>query len=183
MKLDLRHAKARLYGMAIAILVGVAFVLVSIEVFAGVPVQMSSGNSNPLGGKTTSPAQIRAIVRQARDSWVNGNADAFAALFTSDGELIVPGQKWVGREAIRKAAADFATYASNVKIDIRQIIIEGDAEGGSLRDRRAAVEWYWEDTEKASGRRNRADDAIMADFVAGKIKRWREYIDEKVSSE
>jgi len=178
MKLGLHQAKARLSRVALAILVGVVIVLASIEVFAGIPVQMSSGNSNPAGGKTTSPEQIRAIVRQAKDSWVNGDADAFAALFTPDGELIVPGQRWVGRDAIRKAAADFANYASNVKIDIRQIIIEGN---------RAAVEWYWEDTEKASGRRNRADDAIIADFVAGKIKRWREYIDSetpgKVSSE
>lgn len=174
MKLDLRHAKARLYGVAFAILVGIAIVLISIEVFAGIPThiptQMSLSNSSAAGGKATSPEQIRTIVRQARDSWVNGDADAFAALFTPDGELIVPGQKWVGKDAIRKAAADFTTYASNVKIDIRQIIIEGD---------RAAVEWYWEDTEKASGRRNRADDAIIADFVAGKIKRWREYIDSK----
>lgn len=179
MKIELRHARAKLlYGAMLAILIGVAVILASIEVFAGTPVQMSSGNSNLVGGKTTSPAKIQAIVRQARDSWVNGDADAFAALFTADGELIVPGQKWVGKAAIRKAAVDFATYASNVKIDIRQIIIEGD---------RAAIEWYWEDTEKATSRRNRADDAIIADFVAGKIKRWREYIDsktpEKVSSE
>lgn len=191
MKIDLRHAKARLYGATLAILVGMAIVLVSIEVFASIPAripaQMNVNNFSPAGRKTTSPEQIRTIVRQARDSWVNGDADAFAALFTPNGELIVPGQKWVGRAAIRKAAVDFATYASNVKIDIRQIIIEGDAEGASLRDHRAAVEWYWEDTEKATGRRNRADDAIIADFVAGKIKRWREYIDsktpEKVSSE
>jgi uncharacterized protein (TIGR02246 family) len=170
MKLGLHQAKAKLYRVVLAILVGVAIVLVSIEVFAGIPAQMSLANFSPAEGKTTSPEQIRAIVRQARDSWVNGNADAFAALFTPDGEFIVPGQKWVGREAIRKAAADFATYASNVKIDIRQIIVEGDG---------AAVEWYWEDTEKATGRRNRADDAIIADFAAGKIKRWREYIDSK----
>jgi uncharacterized protein (TIGR02246 family) len=170
MKLGLHQAKARLGRVALAILVGIAIVLVSMKAFASTPTQMSLSDSSPPGGKTTSPEQIRAIVRQARDSWVNGNADAFAALFTSDGEFIVPGQKWVGREAIRKAAADFATYASIVKIDIRQTIVEGD---------RAAIEWYWEDTEKASGRRNRADDAIIADFTAGKIKRWREYIDSK----
>jgi len=181
MKIDLHQVRVKSYRVAlaklsrgIAILVGVAIVLVSIEVFASIPAripaQMSLSNSNPVGGKSTSPEQIQAMVRQARDSWVNGDADAFAALFTSDGEVIVPGKQWVGRDAIRKAAADFATYASNVKIDIRQIIIEGD---------RAAIEWYWEDTEKATGRRNRADDAIIADFVAGKIKRWREYIDSK----
>ncbi|WP_347276480.1 SgcJ/EcaC family oxidoreductase [Chroococcidiopsis sp [FACHB-1243]] len=164
-----RVALAKL-SRRIVILVAVGIFFASIEVFAGIPKQMNVNRSSPVGGKNTSPEQIRTIVRQARDSWVNGDADAFAALFTPDGELIVPGQKWVGRAAIRKAAADFATYASNVKIDIRQIIIEGN---------RAAVEWYWEDTEKASGRRNRADDAIIADFVAGKIKRWREYIDSK----
>lgn len=177
-QIGLHQVKARSRKVVLAILVGVAIVLVSMKAFASTPTQMSLSDSSPIAGKTTSPEQIWAIVRQARDSWINGNADAFAALFTPDGEFIVPGQKWVGREAIRKAAADFATYASNVKIDLRQTIVEGD---------RAAVEWYWEDTEKATGRRNRADDAIIADFVAGKIKRWREYIDsktpEKVSSE
>lgn len=112
--------------------------------------------------------EIRSIVQQAKNAWETGNADEFASLFASDGEFCVPGNRWVGQEAIRQVAADFALQSSDVKIEIRRIILEGD---------RAVVEWYWEDTENATGHRNQADDAIVIDFAAGQIRRWREYID------
>ncbi len=91
----------------------------------------------------------------------------FASLFLPDGEFIVPNNRWVGTEKIRQVAADFATDYE-VKIEIRRIIVE---------DERAVVEWYWSDTQKATGKCNQADDAIVVDFRAGKISRWREYID------
>ncbi len=118
------------------------------------------------------PEDMRSIVRQAADAWITGNADAFAALFTPNGEFIVPGQKWVGQDAIRQATAEFARDYSQVKIEIRQIITEGN---------RAMVEWQWEDVQKASGRRSKADDAISIDFIDGKISRWREYIDAEIT--
>jgi uncharacterized protein (TIGR02246 family) len=120
------------------------------------------------------PEEIHALIQQARDAWVNGDADAFANLFTPDGELIVPGNRWVGPEAIREVAASFAAGASDVKIEIRRILVMGN---------QAVVEWYWEDTEKASGRRNRADDAIVVDFTGGRIQRWREYIDAQTPTQ
>ncbi|MBF2021815.1 MAG: SgcJ/EcaC family oxidoreductase [Hydrococcus sp. C42_A2020_068] len=113
------------------------------------------------------PEEIRATIEQAREAWVKGDAEAFASLFSPDGEFIVPGNRWVGREAIRQVAADFFASHSSVRIDIKQIIIEGD---------RAAVEWYWEEKNQ-EGRLNRADDAILVDFQAGQIVRFREYID------
>jgi len=111
--------------------------------------------------------QCRSIIQQAAEAWITGNADSFASLFLPDGEFIVPNNRWVGTEKIRQVAADFATDYE-VKIEIRRIIVE---------DERAVVEWYWSDTEKATGKCNQAEDAIVVDFRVGKISRWREYID------
>lgn len=112
--------------------------------------------------------EIRTLIEKARDAWVAQNADAIAQLFTPDGELIVPGQKWQGQARIRQEVSRFAQQYSNVKIEIRRII---------FKDNQAVVEWYYEDTEKATGRRNKADDVIVIDFKNGRISRWREYFD------
>lgn len=114
------------------------------------------------------PQEIRLIIQQARNAWEQGNTDAFASLFASNGEFCVPGNRWVGQEVIRQIAADFSIRSSDVKVEIRRIIVEGN---------QAVVEWYWEDTENATGHRNRADDVIVIDFEEGRIRRWREYID------
>lgn len=117
------------------------------------------------------PNQIRSIIQQAAEAWMTGNGDAFAALFLPDGEFIVPNNCWVGSEQIKQVAANFAANYE-VKIEIRRIIVEEDL---------AVVEWYWEDTEKATGQCNQADDAIVVDFKLGQFSRWREYIDASSS--
>ena len=111
--------------------------------------------------------EVRSIVQQAATAWRIGDADAFANLFTSNGLFIVPGNRWVGPNKIRQVSAEF-TATHSVKIEVQQILIEGD---------RAVVEWFWEDTEKATGRHQKAEDAIAIDLKDGKISRWREYID------
>lgn len=116
------------------------------------------------------PEAIRAIIEQAREAWISGDADGFASLFTPDGEFIVPGKHWRSRSAIREVLAGFAERYSSIHIDIRRIIVDGD---------QAVVEWYWEDTKNETGIRHRADDAIVVDFKDGRISRWREYIDTK----
>jgi uncharacterized protein (TIGR02246 family) len=113
---------------------------------------------------------MRTLIEQARNAWVARDADALAQMFTPDGELIVPGQRWQGQAKIREEVTRFAQQYSDVKIVIRRIIVE---------DNQAAVEWYYEDTEKATGLRNKADDAIVIDFKDGRISRWREYFDTK----
>ncbi|ARV57720.1 DUF4440 domain-containing protein [Nostocales cyanobacterium HT-58-2] len=113
---------------------------------------------------------IRTLIEQARYAWVTQDADALIQLFTLDGELIVPGKRWQGREKIREEVTQFAQQSSDVTIEIQRIIIEGN---------QTVVEWYYEDTEKASGHRNKADDVIVVDFKEGQIIRWREYIDTK----
>ncbi|MBH8556404.1 nuclear transport factor 2 family protein [Nostocaceae cyanobacterium CENA357] len=114
--------------------------------------------------------EIRTLIEKARYAWASQDADALAQIFTADGEIIVPGQKWRGQAKIREEITNFAQQYSNVKIEIRRVLIENN---------QAAVEWYYEDTEKATGRRNKADDVIVIDFQDGCISRWREYFDTK----
>ncbi len=114
------------------------------------------------------PEDIRIAIAQARDAWIARDAEALAALFAPDGEIIVPGQRWQGQERIRQEVAHFAQQYSDVRIEIRQIIVDGD---------RAVVDWYYEDTENATGHRNKADDVIVISFKEGRINRWREYFD------
>lgn len=115
-------------------------------------------------------AEIQNLIEQAKAAWVARDADALVQLFTPNGEIVVPGQRWQGHDRIYAEVTKFAQQHSDVKIEIRQIIIEGD---------RAAVEWIYEDTETATGIHNRVEDAIIVDFEFGRISRWREYFDTK----
>lgn len=114
--------------------------------------------------------EMRVLIEQARDAWIARDADALTQLFTPNGELIVPGQRWQGQAKIREEVTRFSQQYSDVKIDIRRIIV---------KDNQAAIEWHYEDTEKVTGLRSKADDAIIVDFKNGRISRWREYFDTK----
>jgi uncharacterized protein (TIGR02246 family) len=114
------------------------------------------------------PQEIRALVELAQNAWIARDADALAQLFTPNGELIVPGQRWQGQAKIREEVAKFAGQYTDVKITIHRTIFEGN---------RAAVEWHYEDTETATGKRNQADDAIVIEVQNGRISYWREYFD------
>lgn len=127
-------------------------------------------SSQSVSPKNMKKQEIRTLIEKARDAWVAQDADTLAQLFTPDGEIIVPGQKWQGQARIREEVSRFAQQYSDVKINIRRIIIENN---------QATVEWYYEDTEKATSRRNKADDVIVIDFKDGRISRWREYFDTK----
>ncbi|MDM9384156.1 nuclear transport factor 2 family protein [Chlorogloeopsis sp. ULAP01] len=112
--------------------------------------------------------EIHSIIKQAAKAWMTGNADAFAQLFAPDGKFIVPGYSYVGQTAIQQVTAEFAATHSDVKIEIQQILTDGN---------HAAVEWTWEDTNIETGKQQKAEDAIIVDFNDGLITRWREYID------
>jgi uncharacterized protein (TIGR02246 family) len=153
-------------------LFGIILVIIILSTSIKTPIQAAPiiSNSNLQKLELMQPEEIRAAIEQAANAWMTEDAEAFASLFSQDGEFIVPGNRWVGRKAIREVAEGFFKSYSNVKVEIKQIIIEGD---------RAAVEWYWEDREDATGRLNRADDAIVVEFKEGQIVRFREYIDTK----
>ncbi|MEH2001205.1 MAG: nuclear transport factor 2 family protein [Nostoc sp.] len=125
--------------------------------------------STPLfASQSMNQEDIQILIEKAKDAWVAQDVDALAQLFTVDGELIVPGQSWRGQERIREEVTHFKQQYSDVNIDIHRIIVGAN---------QAAVEWHYEDTEKATGRRNKADDVIVLDFRDGQISRWREYFD------
>lgn len=111
---------------------------------------------------------IRATIEAAKDAWVRQDANALVQLFTPDGVLIVPGQRWEGHDRIREELDRFTQYSSDVRIEIKRIIVEGN---------QAAVEWYYEDVDKATGNLNQADDVIVVDFEGDRISQWREYFD------
>jgi uncharacterized protein (TIGR02246 family) len=116
----------------------------------------------------SSSQDIRSLIILAKDAWVAGDAEALAHLFTVDAQLIVPGQRWQGQAKIREEVAKFVRLYTDVKITIHRIIIEGNL---------AAVEWHYEDIEKATGKRSQADDAIVIEVQNGRISYWREYFD------
>lgn len=111
---------------------------------------------------------ILSLIEQAKTAWIDRDAAALAQLFTPDGELIVPGQRWQGQAMIRAEISKFAHQYTDVSITIQRIILDGN---------KAAVEWHYEDTEKATGQRNQADDAIILEVKNGRISYWREYFD------
>jgi uncharacterized protein (TIGR02246 family) len=115
-----------------------------------------------------SPQDMRSIVERAKDAWVARDADALAALFTTDAQLVVPSQRWQGQARIRSEIAKFAKEYTDVSITIHRTIVDGN---------QVAVEWHYEDTEQATGKRNRSDDAIVIEVQNGLISYWREYFD------
>lgn len=122
--------------------------------------------------------EIRSIIEKAADAWKQADADAFADLFACDGEFILPGSRIVGHCAIRKAVVEFSATASEVSIQILQILTENIPSQDSVLTH-TMIEWHWENTETATGHRYIADDAIAIDFRDGLISRWREYIDAR----
>lgn len=111
-------------------------------------------------------------IDQARQAWLQGDGQAFANLFTADGDFIVPGQHWQGRAAILQAFQDFAATHTVRAIAIQNLVVQGH---------HAMLEWSWEDIDHQTGQVNSAADAIAIDFEGEFICRWREYIDDLAS--
>jgi uncharacterized protein (TIGR02246 family) len=119
------------------------------------------------------PAEVQSIIHSARDAWLTSNASQFANLFAENGVFIVPGKRWIGAAAICDAVSDYVAQNSVIRIDVDQILVDGD---------RAMVEWHWVDQNHDTGDIRHASDAIAIDFEHAKITRWREYIDSSSAS-
>lgn len=127
---------------------------------------------NPTATWEMMPSQtIRIIIQQAKQAWLDGDAQAFADLFKNNGIFIVPGQIWQGKPAIIQAFQNFSEHNVVKEIVIRNIVIQNN---------QAMLEWYWEATETATEKISKAEDAIAIDFQDGQIQRWREYIDTSI---
>jgi uncharacterized protein (TIGR02246 family) len=107
------------------------------------------------------------IERQAR-AWERADPEAIVADFAQDGLFISPGGRWQGREAIRRAAADFFAQAIDIRVTITRLLVDGEL---------GAVEWTWSEHRLKSGQRHTAEDAIIFQIRDDKIVYWREYFD------
>lgn len=122
------------------------------------------------GKVTVSLHPMHAKINFAKQAWLEGDSQGFAQLFAPSGELVVPGQRWQGPEAISKAFQAFTQDHEVLAIEISNLVVQGD---------RAILEWYWEDRDIHTGQTSKAEDAIAIDFQGDRIQRWREYIDTK----
>jgi uncharacterized protein (TIGR02246 family) len=125
---------------------------------------------HPLNQAAFTKSDYRSVIETAREAWLDGDGKTFSELFIPSGKMIVPGQQWIGRNAIQDAIQDYHQSYSAISIDIKSILIDGD---------RAAIEWAWHDVERQTEHHSQADDAIIVTFQDGLIAEWREYIDSK----
>jgi uncharacterized protein (TIGR02246 family) len=127
-------------------------------------------NMDTSSSQNSSQQNIYSLIEQAKSAWIDRNADTLSQLFTLDGELVLPGESWKGRQKIREEIDKFSQQYKDVVITIHRVIIDGN---------QAAVEWQYEDTEIATNKRNLADDVIILEVKDGQISYWREYFDIK----
>jgi len=116
------------------------------------------------------PTEIQTLIQLAKDACVAKEGKAFASLFSTEAELIVGRDRVVGRGEIEAISTEYFRTCHAVTITIHRTIVSGD---------RAVVEWTWEAIAK--GKRDRSDNAIVMDFQAGFIARWREYTSPNLS--
>ena len=114
-------------------------------------------------------SQIQQLANRQAQAWLTGDADKIIADFAEDCLFIVSSTRLRGKQEVKRAAEDFFASNSVVNIEINRIIENGD---------RGAVEWNWSEMNRQTGERSYAEDAIIFALEGGKIKYWREYIDE-----
>lgn len=127
-------------------------------------VMMLSPDTQPI--KPTIPELIQ---RQAQ-AWETADSDKIIADFAEDSVFIVPGSRFRGKQQIKAAADDYFAQVTETQITISKIIVQGN---------KGAVEWIWCQRNKETGELSKAEDAIIFELDQGKIKYWREYMDNK----
>ncbi|HHP7232157.1 MAG TPA: nuclear transport factor 2 family protein [Xenococcaceae cyanobacterium] len=115
--------------------------------------------------------EIETLVRRQARAWEKGDVATIVADFAEDGLLITAGKKSQGKEAIATTVKDYFAQFSEIKIEIKRILVEGDS---------GAVEWNWRETKRQTNITSYAEDAIIFQLKNQKITYWREYIEQVV---
>ena len=105
-------------------------------------------------------------VRQMVEIILLAKIDEFIDLFSPNAEMILPNAYCVGKDAIRNALSGMYETYDSIKIDVVRILFRDDV---------ALVEWRWGDRNRLTGNVHQTDTALILEFEAGKIRRWREY--------
>lgn len=116
------------------------------------------------------PSVQQLVERQAK-AWETADSDKIIADFAEDSLFVVPGSTFRGKQEIKEAAKKYFAEFTDTKVTIKRIITNKN---------KGAVEWSWSDKNKKSGEISQAEDAIIFELEAGKIKYWREYIDTQL---
>jgi uncharacterized protein (TIGR02246 family) len=114
--------------------------------------------------------RIKQIVERQAKAWETAESDKIIADFAEDSLFIVPGFTYRGKQQIKESAETYFAKFTDTKITIKRIIVKGN-EG--------AVEWSWSEKNRKTGEESQAEDALVFELEAGKIKYWREYIDKQ----
>ncbi|MEQ8754291.1 MAG: nuclear transport factor 2 family protein [Coleofasciculus sp. G1-WW12-02] len=119
--------------------------------------------------KPIKPTITELIQRQAQ-AWETADSDKIIADFAEDSVFIVPVSKFIGKSQIKAAADDYFAKVTDIQITIKTIIFQHN---------KGAVEWIWYQKSKETDERSKTDDAIIFEIEQGKIKYWREYMDNQ----
>ncbi|MEA5418701.1 MFS transporter [Spirulina sp. CCNP1310] len=109
--------------------------------------------------------QIKALVMAAAQACMAQDAAAFAALFTSGGEVVLKGQKIQGREAIAQVTAAYFATCGEIAIALEEI---------TLQHNRAEIRWHWHSDKGDGYTVTNRHNHIILDIENGKIHRWQE---------
>jgi len=133
---------------------------------------LSEGNRLTMVSPDPQATQLKIsdlIKRQAR-AWETADSDQIIADFAEDGVFIVPGSQFRGKQQIKAAVDDYFSQVAETQIRIDTIIVQ---------ENKGAVEWTWCQRNKETGQLSKTEDAIIFELDQGKIKSWREYMDNK----
>ncbi len=112
--------------------------------------------------------RIKQIVERQAQAWEMANSEQIIADFSEDSLFIIPGNTFRGKRQIKEAAERYFSEFTETKVTIKRIIVNGNE---------AAVEWTWREKNKV-GEISQAEDVIIFELKDGKIKYWREYIEQ-----
>jgi len=130
----------------------------------------------PPQGAEPDRAAIERLVQRQAAAWQAHDAEGVAAGFTRGARFLVPGHRFAGRDAIRRAAEGYFASGLETRVEVRRVLV--DAIPTDDGDTLALVEWRW--SERAKGKAwSVADDAIVFTVRDGLIDHWREYIDRE----
>jgi steroid delta-isomerase-like uncharacterized protein len=126
---------------------------------------------------STSPEEIRRLVRDLYDAWSLHQLEKIDAIFTDDAayEDVAAGQAYTGKEAIKELLRGAYAWAPDFRVTMKSLIVSDDC---------AATEWLSEGIQTgpigdlpASGNSFRLRGASIIVFRDGKIASVTDYYD------
>jgi uncharacterized protein (TIGR02246 family) len=127
-----------------------------------------------IGAEPLTGEAIRAKIAAMADAMMRQDDAAVATHFAEDAVMIAPAGRFTGRAAIYEAGRAFNQDFTNIRIVIRQVLVEGS---------RGVVEWSFAETRRSDGYTHVMEDAIVFELRGDEVVYWREYFDPQQERE